>query len=157
MRFINSCLLGEWETAPSLGMGLVNPRVRLTWRYCTPTATMPHTANGANDNGPSTEEPDDGKACPEPVEGSHVRFGSGGGVGNRPADHNQAGTPGALITLGDGHAMHGSELAARRTTTPRIILGRELDYICFSNRMYSSWSPIQNQVTVPPSSQPKAR
>jgi hypothetical protein len=36
----------------------------------------------------SSEEPDEAKACPEPVEGSHVRFWSGGGVADRPADHD---------------------------------------------------------------------
>ena len=37
-------------------------------------------AHGINDNDPCPEEPDEVKACPEPLEGSHVRFCSGGGV-----------------------------------------------------------------------------
>ena len=32
-------------------------------------------------------------------EGSHVRFGSGGGVGDRPADHNYAAEPSSSLIL----------------------------------------------------------
>ena len=49
-----------------------------------------------DDQSPSSEEPDDGKPCPERSEGSHVWFGSGGGVGDHPADHNLSGKPCAL-------------------------------------------------------------
>lgn len=48
---------------------------------------MKSTGHCARDKSISSEEPDEGKACPElagracrdPVEGSHVRFGTGGG------------------------------------------------------------------------------
>ena len=33
----------------------------------------------------------------------------------------------------------------------------DADHTCFSSRLYSSWLPIQNQVTVSPWSNPNAR
>ncbi|MFZ5912151.1 MAG: hypothetical protein ACOYYU_19260 [Chloroflexota bacterium] len=63
---------------------------------------MKSTEQGTHDSVPfgykslSFEEPDEGNACPEPVKGFMSGFltknvrtgGSGGGVGNRPTDHN---------------------------------------------------------------------
>ncbi len=47
--------------------------------------TTRRMAKGADDNSP---EPCALKACPEPAEGSQARFGSGGGAGDCPTDHN---------------------------------------------------------------------
>jgi hypothetical protein len=57
---------------------------------------MPLTAHGITDKDLATEEPVASKACPELAEGAHVRFGSGGGVGDRHADHNWAGLSGNI-------------------------------------------------------------
>ncbi|MFH1636197.1 MAG: hypothetical protein ABIG63_19590 [Chloroflexota bacterium] len=54
----------------------------------TATAMMEPTGQGVYGRDPDTEEPDDAKVSSAQQSLWEVRFGSGGGLGDCPADHN---------------------------------------------------------------------